>query len=69
MLAVGLLTRLIALAVAIEMAVIAFAVLYPNWSWGRRGMEYALFMGLIAISILMRGGGRYSLDRVLKKEL
>ena len=54
--------------IAIEMAVISFAVLYPSWSWGRRGMEYALFMGLIAISVLLRGGGRYSLDRLLRKE-
>lgn len=68
MLAAGLLTRLVALATAIEMAVISFAVLYPSWSWGRRGMEYALFMGLIAISVLLRGGGRYSLDRLLRKE-
>ena len=44
LLALGLFTRVVAAAFVIEMAVISFAVLYPNWSWGRRGMEYALFM-------------------------
>jgi hypothetical protein len=32
-------------------------------------MEFAVFMGLIALAILFRGGGRYSLDSVLSKEL
>jgi putative oxidoreductase len=68
MLAVGLFTRVIAAAIVIEMAVISFAVLYPNWSWGKRGMEYALFMGIVAFAILLRGGGRYSLDRLIGRE-
>jgi putative oxidoreductase len=68
MLAVGLYTRIIAAAVAIEMAVISFAVLWPNWSWGRRGMEYALFMGIVALAIFFRGGGRWSLDNLMSKE-
>ena len=67
-LALGLWTRLIALALTIEMAVISFAVLWPNWSWGRRGMEYALFMGLVALAIFFRGGGRWSLDNLMRKE-
>ena len=66
--ALGLWTRVVALAVAIEMAVISFAVLWPNWSWGRRGMEYALFMGIVALAIFFRGGGRWSIDRVMAKE-
>jgi len=68
LLAIGLWTRVVALAVAIEMAVISFAVLWPNWSWGRRGMEYALFMGIVALAIFFRGGGRWSIDRVMAKE-
>jgi uncharacterized membrane protein YphA (DoxX/SURF4 family) len=50
------------------MAVICFAVLWPNWGWSHRGMEYALFMGLIALSIFFAGGGPYSLDAKLSKE-
>jgi putative oxidoreductase len=68
MLALGLFTRVIAAAFVIEMAVISFAVLYPTWSWGRRGMEYALFMGLVALAIFLRGGGRWSLDRLIGRE-
>ena len=66
---IGLFTRLIAAAFAIEMGVVAFAVLWPNWSWGRRGMEYVVFMGVVAIAIFFRGGGRWSLDNLLRKEL
>jgi putative oxidoreductase len=69
LLALGLATRLIALMVAFEMAVISFAVLYPNWGWGNRGMEYALMMGILALVLFLKGGGRYSLDRALGREL
>lgn len=68
MLAVGLFTRIVAATIVIEMSVIAFAVLWPNWSWGKRGMEYALFMGIVALAIFFRGGGRWSLDRMMEKE-
>jgi putative oxidoreductase len=65
---VGLWTRAFALAFVIEMAVICFAVLWPNWGWTHRGMEYPLLMGLIAIAILWRGSGPYAVDNLMKKE-
>ena len=68
LLALGLWTRAVALAFAIEMAVICFAVLWPNWGWAHRGMEYPLFMGLVALAIFFRGGGAWSLDSAMKKE-
>jgi putative oxidoreductase len=68
MLAIGLLTRIVAAAFVIEMLVISFAVLWPVWSWGRRGMEYALLMGIVALAILLRGGGRYSIDHYIGRE-
>lgn len=68
LLALGLFTRAIALAFTIEMGVIAFAVLWPNWGWSNRGMEYPLFMGIVALAIFFHGGGRLSLDRRLGKE-
>jgi putative oxidoreductase len=68
MLALGLFTRIVAAAIAIEMAVISFAVLYPNWSWGHHGMEYTVLMGLVALGIFLNGGGRYSLDRLIGRE-
>jgi putative oxidoreductase len=69
MLAIGLLTRAVAAAFVIEMSVISFGVLWPVWSWGRRGMEYALLMGILSLAILFRGGGRYSLDHYIGREL
>jgi putative oxidoreductase len=68
MLALGLLTRVVALAFAIEMAVICFGVLWPHWGWTHRGMEYPLLMGLFALGFAFRGGGRYSLDHLLGRE-
>jgi putative oxidoreductase len=63
MLALGLFTRVVAIAFAVEMAVISFVVLYPTWDWGHHGMEYALLMGLVALGMALGGGGPYSLDR------
>ena len=69
MLAIGLLTRVVAAAFVIEMAVISFGVLWPVWSWGKHGMEYALLMGILSLAILLRGGGRYSVDHYIGREL
>lgn len=68
LLALGLFTRVAAAAFVIEMSVISFAVLYPHWDWGRHGMEYTLFMGIVALGICLAGGGRYSLDRLIGRE-
>ena len=68
LLAIGLLTRVVAATIVIEMSVISFGVLWPVWSWGRRGMEYALLMGIVALAILFRGGGRYSVDHHIGRE-
>ena len=69
MLVLGLLTRFAAGAIAIQMFVISFFVLWPNWGWTQRGMEFAMLMMLIAIAIFIHGGGAMSLDRKLAKEL
>ena len=66
--ALGLFTQAVALAFVMEMAVICFAVLWPNWSWGHRGMEYALFVGIVALAICFRGGRAWSLGSAMKKE-
>jgi hypothetical protein len=31
-------------------------------------MEYALFIGIIALAVFLRGGGPYSLDRLIGRE-
>jgi putative oxidoreductase len=68
LLILGLFTRIIAAAVTIEMAVIAFAVLYPNWGWTKHGMEYVLLMGLVALALFIRGAGPLSIDSRMSKE-
>jgi putative oxidoreductase len=40
-----------------------------GFGWGNRGYEYPLFWGLIMFAIALRGGGPYSLDRRIGKEL
>ena len=66
----GLFTRFIAAAAAIEFAVITFVAHWPQgFTWSRGGWEYPLFWGLILFAIALRGGGPYSLDRKLGWEL
>jgi putative oxidoreductase len=62
----GLFTRVAAAAVAIEMALICFGYKMSN---GFYSMEHTLMWGLIAFAIALRGGGPYSLDRVIGKEI
>jgi putative oxidoreductase len=63
-LVVGLLTRPAALAVSVLMAVAMLGVHLPNgFFWTSGGYEYPLMWGLIALALLLGGGGRYSLDR------
>ena len=67
----GLFTRFFAAAAAIEMLVIA--VNYwdsgNGFSWMKRGYEYVMLWGLVSFAIALRGGGPYSLDRKLGREL
>jgi putative oxidoreductase len=66
---VGLFTRFWAAAVAIEMGYL-FIIYLPNgYSWLNRGYEYVLLWGAVAFAIALRGGGPYSIDRAINKEL
>ncbi len=67
-LALGLLTRIVAPMIAIEMACIC-VVHYPVFAWTDRGLEYALLMGFVALHISFRGGGRFSADRLIGREV
>ena len=69
-LALGLLTRPVALLLAIEMAVAVIVVHLPNgYFWLSRGVEFPLLLGLLCLAIAVRGGDRLSIDRSLGKEL
>jgi putative oxidoreductase len=65
----GLFTRFFAAAVAIEMLIITAIYWKTGFAWTRRGYEYTLMWGLISFAIALRGGGPYSLDRKLGREL
>ncbi len=66
MLAAGLLTRPVALAVAALMAVAVFHVhLGAGFFWTAGGYEYPLMWGMLALAVALHGGGAYSLDRRL----
>lgn len=68
--AIGLFTRFFAAALAIEMA-IAFAVVHgpKGFAAAQGGFEYVLLLGLVLFVIALRGGGPYSLDRLIGREL
>jgi len=65
----GLFTRFFAAAAAIEMLIITAVYWNTGFAWTRRGYEYTLMWGLICFAIALRGGGPYSLDRKLGREL
>jgi putative oxidoreductase len=68
MLALGLFTRFVAAMIAFEMLVIVWAY-WPKFGWTLPGYEYALMWGLICFALALGGGGPYSLDRKLGREL
>lgn len=68
LLALGLATRALAVAMALQMTAIAY-ILGPNWPWIDRGIEYPVLMAFLFTYFAFRGAGRYSLDRLLGREL
>lgn len=65
----GLFTRVIAALLVIEFVVIIWVQMPNGYAWTNRGYEYPLFWGLIFLAMVLRGGGPYSLDRKLGKEI
>jgi putative oxidoreductase len=67
---VGLFTRFFAAALAIEMLIALFAVHFAKgYAAGAGGYEYVLLIGAACFLIPIRGGGPYSIDRFLGREL
>jgi putative oxidoreductase len=67
---IGLFTRFFAAAIAIELLIAMFAAHWvKGFSVGAGGYEYVLFLGIVMFAIALRGGGPYSVDRVIGKEL
>lgn len=68
--AVGLFTRFFAAALAVELGVMFLFVHAPKgFSASKGGYEYVLLLGIVMFAIALRGGGRYSADRAIGKEL
>lgn len=66
----GLFTRFFAAALAVEMAIALFTVhLARGFGVGGGGYEYVLLLGIVLFAIAIRGGGPYSVDARLGKEL
>src|SRR3954462_1447413 len=65
LLALGLLTRPIALLFVIEMIVAALGVHSKVWAWNQGGAQYPVFLAAFAFLVFVCGGGRHSLDRRL----
>ena len=67
---IGLFTRFFAAALGIEMLVALLAVHFSKgYSAATGGYEYVLLIGVALLAIAMRGGGPYSVDRMIGKEL
>jgi putative oxidoreductase len=69
-LALGLLTRVVA-APIIGFLVIAIVTYHWQYgfAWENRGIEYPLFWSIVVFHFLVHGGGRWSLDALIGREL
>ena len=58
-----------AAVIGIEMIVIVILFQWQfGYFWTNRGYEYALLWALLCIAIFFKGGGRYSVDRLIGRE-
>lgn len=70
LLAFGLFTRFAAAAIVIFMLNAVWATGHRGgFFWSQGGLEYSLIILMVALVFLIRGGGRYSIDHALGREL
>jgi putative oxidoreductase len=69
LLAFGFLTRFAAAAILIFMLNAVWATSAKGFFWAQGGMEYPILIGIVALVFLIKGGGRFSVDHALGKEL
>ena len=59
-----------AAALAVELGIVFLAVhLKAGFAADKGGFEYVLLLGIVVLAIAIRGGGPYSVDRMIGKEL
>ncbi len=70
LLALGLFTRVAGAAIFVVLTVAWYVVhLKSGFFWTRGGIEYPLLWSLVALGFAFAGGGKYSLDERLGKEI
>jgi putative oxidoreductase len=69
MIVLGLFTRFFGAALAIEFFIITFVATFQGGFLPIRGWGSFMMWGLLFFAIALRGGGPYSLDRALGREL
>ena len=70
LIAIGLFTRPIAALIVIEFLILLFVVHVPRgYGMAVNGVEFPLFWLLMLIAVMMRGGGPWSADRAIGKEI
>jgi putative oxidoreductase len=69
LLILGLFTRFAAAAVFIFMIVAVKFTSAKGFFWTNGGSEFALLIGICALYFLLRGGGHWSVDRLIGREL
>lgn len=67
-LALGLFTRLAAGAIAVLLAVAATVHLGAGFFWTEGGWEFPVFWTVAAAYFVVKGGGQYSVDRLIGRE-
>lgn len=69
-LALGLFTRVAAGPILVFLVTSIVIYHYEfGYSWEARGIEYPLFWAIVVFHFLVRGGGKWSLDRVIGREI
>jgi putative oxidoreductase len=69
LLAAGLLTRIAAGFIAGFLFVAVLQHAGAGFFWNEGGFEYPLLWGLLALGFVIRGGGKYSVDRLVGREI
>jgi len=72
----GFLTRLSAFGIAVNMAVAVYMLhwqngFFMNWFGNQKGegFEYHILVIAIAIALIIKGGGKWSVDRIVAEKL
>jgi putative oxidoreductase len=68
-LAAGLLTRVVAVPILVFLLVAVSFHWANGFYWNRLGFEYPLFWSIVVLHFLVHGGGRWSIDALIGREV